>query len=103
MIDGITVLNHTEIVEVYLPGMILVSVLFIILVVFTGLLFDSSIPMCIVGCIGISLLLNNPPTMSTGRYQYECTIDKSVSMKEVYEKYEVIEQRGDIWVLEDKE
>jgi hypothetical protein len=30
-------------------------------------------------------------------------IDKSVSMEDVYEKYTVIERRGDIWVLEDKE
>lgn len=32
-----------------------------------------------------------------------CKIDKSVSMEDVYEKYTVIERRGDIWVLEDKE
>lgn len=35
--------------------------------------------------------------------QYECLIDKSVSMEDVYEKYTVIERRGDIRVLEDKE
>lgn len=35
--------------------------------------------------------------------QYECLIDKSVGMEDVYEKYTVIERRGDIWVLEDKE
>lgn len=34
--------------------------------------------------------------------QYECTIDKDVSFVELYEKYNVIEQRGDIWVLEEK-
>lgn len=34
--------------------------------------------------------------------QYECTIDKDVSFVELYEKYDVIEQRGDIWVLEEK-
>lgn len=34
--------------------------------------------------------------------QYECTIDKNVSFVELYEKYDVIEQRGDIWVLEEK-
>lgn len=34
--------------------------------------------------------------------QYECTIDNKVSFVELYEKYDVIEQRGDIWVLEEK-
>ena len=37
------------------------------------------------------------------RNQYECIIDDSVSINEVYENYNVIERRGDIWVLEDKE
>ena len=36
------------------------------------------------------------------RNQYECIIDDSVSINEVYEKYNVIEQRGKIWILEDK-
>ena len=34
--------------------------------------------------------------------RYECTIDSNVSFVELYEKYNVIEQRGDIWVLEEK-
>lgn len=34
--------------------------------------------------------------------QYECTIDKDVSFVELHEKYNVIEQRGNIWVLEEK-
>ena len=38
----------------------------------------------------------------TGRYKYKVTIDKSVLMIEVYEKYNVIEQDGKIWTIEDK-
>ena len=38
----------------------------------------------------------------TGRYKYKVTIDKSVSMIEVYEKYNVIKQDGKIWTIEDK-
>ena len=41
-------------------------------------------------------------TKPTGRYKYKVTIDKSVSMIEVYEKYNVIEQDGKIWTIEDK-
>lgn len=39
----------------------------------------------------------------SGRYKYEATIDDTVSFTELYEKYEVVEQRGEIWVLKDKE
>lgn len=36
------------------------------------------------------------------RNQYECVIDNDVSIVEVYKNYNVIERRGDIWILEDK-
>ena len=39
----------------------------------------------------------------SGRYRYECLIDDTVPYTEIYDKYDVIEQRGSIWVLEDKE
>lgn len=35
--------------------------------------------------------------------QYEVIIDESYPAKELYEQYNVIEQRGDIWVIRDKE
>ena len=38
----------------------------------------------------------------TGRYQYECTIDDGASFTDIMNNYIVVEQRGDIWVLEDK-
>ena len=41
-------------------------------------------------------------TVKTGEYRYECIIDDSVSYNEVVENYKIVEQRGDIWVLEDK-
>lgn len=41
--------------------------------------------------------------ISSDRYQYEAIIDENVSIQEVYEKYNVIEQDGKKWILEDKE
>lgn len=38
----------------------------------------------------------------TGRFQYEVTIDNSVSFNEIADKYEIIDHRGTIYVLEDK-
>lgn len=42
-------------------------------------------------------------SINTGRYRYEVTIDDTVSFNELQEKYDVIEQNGKIWTLEDKE
>lgn len=43
------------------------------------------------------------PQVETDRKRYEVTIDESVSLIEIYEKYDVIEQKGKIWILEDKD
>ena len=42
-------------------------------------------------------------TIPSDRYQYEATIDEDVSINEVYKYYDVIEQKGKKWILEDKE
>ena len=49
-----------------------------------------------------STLIIQSYTKPTGRYKYKVTIDESVSMIEVYEKYNVIKQDGKIWTIEDK-
>lgn len=38
----------------------------------------------------------------TGRYRYECIIDDDTTFTDVLEDYVIIEQRGDLWILEDK-
>lgn len=39
----------------------------------------------------------------TGRNQYKVLIDDSVSFNEIAEKYEIVGQDGDMYILEDKE
>lgn len=39
----------------------------------------------------------------TGKYRYEAVIDENVSLQDIYERYNVIEQDGKKWILEDKE
>lgn len=39
----------------------------------------------------------------TGELQYEVTIDDTVSMTEFNKKYEIVEQRGDIFVVKERE
>lgn len=43
------------------------------------------------------------PQIPSGQFKYYVTIDESISMTDFYEKYKVIEQKGELWILEDKE
>lgn len=36
-------------------------------------------------------------------YQYEVLLEDNYPAKDLIEKYEIVEQRGDIWVIKDKE
>lgn len=38
----------------------------------------------------------------TDRFRYECVIDDTTPFVEVVENYNIVGQRGDLWVLEDK-
>lgn len=41
--------------------------------------------------------------VESGRNRYECLIDDTVPFVEVAETYDVVSQRGDLWILEDKD
>lgn len=120
--DGVTVLNETEVVQVVndafnctaahiavivtilicaiagffigridcegFTGIIEGALLGITLSIFTGALFGG--------------IFAYPPVIET-TMRYEVTVDDSVSLKEFYEHYNVIEQREDIFVVEENE
>ena len=110
--DGITILN-TIIVDDYaqwvLPTVLALG--FICIVALVLMLNSNDSGVIIFGTISLLAMIAMPIIMGTSkshwrtneRNQYECIIDDSVSINEVYENYNVIERRGDIWVLEDKE
>ena len=43
------------------------------------------------------------PDVPTDRYRYEVIVGDYVRFTDIYEKYNVVERRGEIWVLEDKD
>lgn len=111
--EGITILNRTEIME---PTPLAVTTIIILMIIalisciaffITNYIMSSITCPMILGIISISSLVIVlvisilSPRHLTG-YKYEVTIDENVPMKEVYERYEIVEQRGDIWVLRDK-
>lgn len=110
--DGITILN-TIIVDEYaqwvLPAVLALGLICIVAFILTLTSNDNRV--IIFGIISLIAMIAMPIIVITSkthwrtneRNQYECIIDDSVSINEVYENYNVIERRGDIWVLEDKE
>ena len=112
--EGIYILNKTMITDTCGWALIVVAICVSVLVVS----FITFIICAGYGCFGIanvcfwviivsivstvSIAIINPQT-ETGRYRYEATIDDDVSFLDLQERYNVIEQNGRIWTLEDKE
>lgn len=65
-------------------------------VIFTG----SFTVLC---TIALFVLVACAPEVPTDRNKYEVKLDETIDINEFYDKYEVIERRGEIWVLQDKE
>lgn len=53
--------------------------------------------------IAVFIALAEKPTVPTGKYEYQVTIDDSVSMNKFYEKYEIVEVNGKIYTIREKE
>ena len=111
MLDGIHILNNTMVTEIpdwaitiLLVGILLLIAGFIIVDKTTKKSFE--IIGVLAACIGafcfIAICIIQPE-VETGRYQYEVIVNETVSFNDLCEKYEVVERRGEIWVLEDKE
>ena len=112
--EGVTILNTTPITG--LP-MWLIIVCIIACVAFV--VFDAMIITDIVVfkrktrkilIVIFTILAITAPTLfgylnsiyETGHYYYECVIEDTASFNEIMNTYEVVDQRGDIWVLKDK-
>lgn len=108
MAEGITILNKTAVTG--LPTWIMVSSVVILviglIVLVVSLLADWPVWTAVIPIISAVLIFNICGILNfivkTGGYRYECIIDDSVPYNEVAKNYKIIEQRGDIWVLEDK-
>lgn len=110
--DGITILNTIVINECakwILPTILVLSIVcigtFLLMLISSG--GTDTICLGITSTLAlISVLIifigSKSRWRTNERNQYECIIDNSVGINEVYENYDVIERRGEIWVLEDK-
>lgn len=106
------ILNQEPIMEMVQYGQILLFIFgFIAVVSFVTAMASNcsaltgpiAAMLCIASMIAIFITYVKAPVVDTGRNRYEVILDDSVSANEIYEKYKVIERRGEIWVIEDKE
>ena len=106
MIDGITILN---VYEYQVAGNVLVGLIIIIFVIigFVGMLYNvgiskwkNAIVFTMIFVIAAGLGFKIPAVMTT---RYEVLVDESVSLDDVIKEFNIIEHRGKILVIEDKE
>ena len=105
--DGVQILNTIEIQQnspiADLGVMLLILGAFLALIAIGCNERKMLIMFSIIALVGLILLCYIGRTEIKTKTRYETIIDKSVSYIELTEKFKVIEQRGDIWVLEEKE
>ena len=103
------ILNKTEIFEqnniVAIIGLSIV--VFILLAVVNIDKFEIAIMFAILSILcSVALEILNQfdlyKNMPTGKYRYEIILKEDYPALEFYEKYKVIEQRGRVWIIEDK-
>lgn len=116
MLEGIEVLNQTEITtkaEWISIAVMICTVLMIIFGItaiiaaalnkdiFTIVMFILTVISAIV--ILIFIILDIKTNVPTGKYEYQVTINNNVSMTEFHEKYEIVKVEGKIYTIREKE
>ena len=114
MLEGITILSKTEIVEIAnnydnAIGIALIICLLSLIVCnalaradFLELTVITFLIAIISGISTLVFLSKGKQEIPTGKYEYQVTIDDSVRMKDFYEKYEIINMDGEIFSIRDK-
>nr|DAN92060.1 MAG TPA: hypothetical protein [Caudoviricetes sp.] len=108
MVEGITILNKTAVTGLPTCVLVLAFIAFVTgLIVFAvSMILDGQVWITTSSLIiSLSIMVTCgilKCIIKTGEYRYECIINDSVPYNEVADNYKIIEQRGDIWVLEDK-
>ena len=105
--DGVTILNQTMVYEWPTWAFIVIIVMAIIFGIGISVIIEKDsifggLVTLISFLVAIVLALIDPK-VETGLYKYEAIIDDDVSFTELYEQYDLIARRGEIYILQDKE
>lgn len=110
MIDGITVLSQTEIMEAPYNQIIIIISFVILTIILAVLEYHLTNDFSLVSMffalllsIAIGLAYYNIAKEPTGKYEYKVLIDKSASFIEFTEQYNVIKKDGTVYTIRDIE
>lgn len=107
------IVTGTEYKLIWTPGTLIGMIIVIVLVILGCIVMkyaweEVEAPLGILGILlfVLALVILLVPILqhniTTTINQYEVTIDETVPFSEIIDKYDFIEQRGDIYVLQDK-
>lgn len=105
MLEGITVLTQTEYEDASLLWFFIPFFVVMLLIAITGAIAgcnDWVVMVAVLAGIVVGGICYVQAMRPTGEYRYEVLIDESVSMTEFYERYDVIDQRGEIYKIKEK-
>ena len=112
--EGVTILNTTPITGLPIWLIIVCIIACLALVMFDAMIIADIVvfkrktrkiwivTFTILAIVAISLFGYLNEIYETGRHYYECVIEDTASFNEIMNTYEIVDQRGDIWVLKDK-
>ena len=112
--EGVTILNTTPITGLPIWLIIICIIACLVLVMFDAMIIADIIvfkrktreilivTFTILAIAAISLFGYLNDIYETGHHYYECVIEDTASFNEIMNTYEIVDQRGDIWVLKDK-
>ena len=107
--NGIEILNKTVVTEspdwinIVIPCSLVLLLLSFMILVNTDSQFMLILSGVLIAFIIIGDVILSCYEVPTNRYRYEVTIDKTVTIEELCKNYNIVDQRGEIWILEDKE
>lgn len=112
LMEGIEIVNKIEIMENHFLIPILAGVFLALgfCCMITGLpaFFEGEnkgrlflMVLFFAGFIALFIKMKNPST-PTGEYHYEVILDNTVNLKEFYQKYEIIEIKGNLYTVKEK-
>ena len=111
LMEGITILNQTPITTVHPIAWIIPSIVacIVIVVAITMTVVDADpswlvlIIIAILVWVFLFVIIGIAVPVETGEYTYEVTIDDGVSINEFYSRYEIVDQRGEIYKIKIKQ
>ena len=107
MLEGITVLSQTELYDAPVAWVMIPAIVVLFGCLFICVLFeaDESLSglLSFFAAFLVAIAMYNVTKYTTGEYKYECVIEDSVSMTEFCERYEIVDQRGKIYIIKEKD